>query len=174
MKGLDNPNYLVAYIISNIAGLIILWAAIKRPYLARLMFVILFSWACVANYTLAHQKPEEYLNYADTSIKWYRDFIHGWFTNHITIMVSSIAIGEGLIAIGMILKGWWVKLSCIGVIVFLMAIAPLGVYAGFPFSITVSIAAFVVLKKNAVNYLWQYDVLQKTSHVKFPYDIHQK
>jgi hypothetical protein len=160
MKGLDNPNYLVAYIISNIAGLLFLLAAIKKPYLARLMFVLLFGWACVANYTLAHQKPEEYLNYADTSVKWYRDFIHGWFTNHITTMVSLIAIGEGLIAVGMLLKGWWVRLACIGVIIFLMSIAPLGVYAGFPFSITVSIAAFLILKKHALNYLWQFHSVQ--------------
>jgi hypothetical protein len=159
MKGLDNPTYLIAYIISNIVGLIFLWAAIKRPYVARLMFVFLSGWACVANYTLAHQRPEEYLNYADTSIKWYRDFIHGWFKSNITLMVSLIAVGEGSIAVGMILKGWWVRLACMGVIIFLLSIAPLGVYARFPFSITVSLAAFFILKKNAVNYLWQYNYL---------------
>ena len=126
------------------------------------MFFLLFAWASVANYTTAHNNPEEYLNYADTSIKWYRDFIHGWFSSNITLMVTSIAVGEGLISIGMILKGWWVKISCIGAIIFLLAIAPMGIYAAFPFSITVSLAAFFVMKKNALSYLWQF----KSGHSK--------
>ena len=156
MKGLEDSSYLVGYIISNIVGLLFLWAAIKKPYLARLMFVLLFGWASVTNYYFAHQTPEAYLEYADASIKWYRDFIHGWFSSHITLMVTLIAFGEAAIAIGMLLKGWWVKLACIGVIIFLLAIAPLGFYAGFPFSITTSIAAFLILKKEAYNYLWKY------------------
>jgi hypothetical protein len=156
MKGFENSTYLVGYIISNIIGFVILMAAIKKPYLARLMFVILFSWASTANYTTAHNNPEEYLNYAHTAIKWYRDFINGWFSNHVTSMVTLIALGECLIAIGMMLHGWWVRLACIGAIIFLTAIAPLGIYAAFPFSITVSLAAFFIMKKNAVRYLWQF------------------
>ena len=156
MKGLENSTYLVGYIISNVVGLLFLWAAIKKPYLARLMFVLLFSWAFVVNYTLAHERPEAYLEYGDSSIKWYRDFIHGWFSGHITQMVTLIAFGEAAIAIGMLLKGWWVKLACLGVIIFLIAIAPLGIYAAFPFSVTVSFAAFIIIRKNADDYLWRF------------------
>ena len=157
-----NSTYLLPYIISNVIGLLFLWAAIKKPQLARLMFVLLFGWACWINYTLAHEKPEEYLNYANASIKWYADFINGWFRQHVTIMVSLIAMGEGLIAIGMLLKGWWVKMACIGVIIFLIAISPLGYYAGFPFEITVSLAAYFVIKKDSLDYLWKF----RTKHKK--------
>jgi len=156
MKGLENSTYLVGYIISNVVGLLFLLAAIKKPYVARLMFVLLFGWAFVANYTLAHEKPEAYLEYADFSIQWYRSFIYGWFSRHITQMVTLIAFGEACIAIGMLLKGWWVKLACIGVIIFLMAIAPLGIYAGFPFSITVSLAALILIRKKQFDYLWRF------------------
>jgi hypothetical protein len=163
MAGLENSSYLIEYIISNIVAILFLWAAIKKPVLARLMFVLLFGWASVANYLAAHRNPEEYLNYADASIKWYADFIHGWFQQHITEMVSLIAIGEGLIAIGMMLKGWWVKLACIGVIIFQLAIAPLGVYAAFPFSITLSLASFFILKRDRFDYLWKFKVVPKKS-----------
>jgi hypothetical protein len=165
MNGLQNSTYFAGYIISNIIGLLILWTAIKKPALARLMLVLIFGWACGLNYFLAHQKPEAYLNYADTSIKWYADFIHGWFRQHITEMVSLIAIGEGLIAVGMILKGWWVKLACMGVIIFQLSIAPLGVYAAFPFSITVSVAAFFILRKNRLDYLWKYRLTKRNKEI---------
>ena len=151
-----NSNYLLPYIISNIVGLLFLWAAIKKPPLARLMFVLLFSWACYINYTLSHSKPEFYLDYADASINWYTHFINGWFSNHITIMVTLIAIGQGLIAIGMSLKGWWVKIACIGVIIFLTAISPLGFYAAFPFEVTVALAAWFIIKNDSLDYLWKF------------------
>jgi hypothetical protein len=161
-----SSNYILPYIISNIIGLLFLWAAIKKPPLARLMFLLLFSWACVANYTLSHQKPEAYLEYANSAISWYADFINGWFRQHITVMVSLIAMGEGLIAIGMLLKGWWVKMASIGVIIFLIAISPLGYYAGFPFEITVSLAAYFIIKKDSLDYLWKF----RTKHKNILYE----
>jgi hypothetical protein len=157
MKGLDDPNYLAGYIISNIVGLLFLWAAIKKPYLSRVMFVLLFGWAAVINYSISHDKPEVYLEYANASVKWYRDFIHGWFSRNISLMVTLIAIGQAAIAIGMLLRGWWVRISCVGTIIFLLGIAPLGAYAAFPFSMTVSLAAFFILKNGAFNYLWQFE-----------------
>jgi hypothetical protein len=80
-------------------------------------------------------------------------------------MVSLIANGEGLIAVGMILKGWWVKLACMGVIIFQLSIAPLGVYAAFPFSITVSVAAFFILRKNRLDYLWKYRLTKRNKEI---------
>jgi hypothetical protein len=156
-----DSTYLLPYLIANIVGLLFLWAAIKKPPLARLMFALLFGWACWINYSLAHEKPEVYLAYANAATKLYADFIKGWFQQHITQMVSLIAIGQGMIAIGMLLKGWWVKLACIGVIVFLIAIAPLGMYAGFPFAITVGIAAYFILKKDRLDYLWKFRTKSK-------------
>ena len=146
---------------SKYCGVIIFWAAIKKPPLARLLFALLFGWACWINYTLSHEKPEVYLQYSNGAIRWYADFINDWFSKHITKMVSLIAIGQGLIAIGMLLKGWCVKFACIGVIIFLIAIAPLGMYAGFPFAITVGISAYLILKKETLNYLWKFKTKNK-------------
>ena len=156
-----DSTYLLPYLIANIVGLLFLWAAVKKQPLARLLFVLLFGWACWLNYTLSHEKPEAYLTYANAATTLYADFINGWFRQHITEMVSLIAIGQGLIAIGMLLKGWWVKIACIGVIIFLIAIAPLGMYAGFPFAITVGIAAYLILKKDSFDYLWKFKIKNK-------------
>jgi hypothetical protein len=147
MKGLENQTYLFLYIISNLAALIILWASVKKPKISRLMLVLLFGWASWTNYTTAHDHPEFYLEYASMSIPFYSDFINGWFKKNITPMVSAIAICQGLIAIGMVLNGWMLKLACTGAIIFLLSIAPLGVGSAFPFSITVSLASYFILKK---------------------------
>ena len=64
-----------------------------------------------------------------------------------------------LIALGMLLKGIWVRLACIGAIIFLLAIAPLGLYAAFPFSLIAGAACFFILKQDDLNYLWRPRVL---------------
>ncbi|MGZ3765422.1 MAG: hypothetical protein ACXVA2_12205 [Mucilaginibacter sp.] len=152
----DTRILIIAYSVSNIAGLLLLWAAIKRPKLARLFSVLLFAWASWINYTTCHQHPQIYLDYAQYAIGFYKDFINGWFKNHVTLMVTCISIGQALVAIGMALKGIWVKIACTGAVLFLLAIAPLGIAAGFPFSITVSAAAFFIIFKDDKNYLWKF------------------
>ncbi|HLP52050.1 MAG TPA: hypothetical protein VK154_14275 [Chitinophagales bacterium] len=150
-------QYWIPWLISNVAALLIVGAALWRPKLARLLFFLLFGWACWMNYTTSHNNPNAYLEYASlTPFTVYSNFINGWFKEHITIMVTLISIGQGLIALGMLLNGWWVRLACIGAIIFLMAIAPLGVGSGFPFSITASIAAWLIIKKDNLNYLWKF------------------
>lgn len=156
MKGFEHPEYLIVWIVSNAVGVLILWAAYKSTRVARGIFFLLFGWACWANYTTVHATPEVYLDYASMSVQWYSDFILGWFQNHIVAVVTTIAAGQALIAIGMLLKGRWVTIACVGAIIFLLGIAPLGVGAGFPFSITVSIAAWIILKKDKLEYLWNF------------------
>lgn len=155
MNTLQIQAYLWPYVISNVVGLLFLWAAASRPAIARTLFVLLFGWASWFNYTTAHAHPEVYLDYANAAISLYQDFIRGWFSGHVTLMVSLIAAGQGIIAAGMLLRGWWVRLACIGAIIFLLAIAPLGFYAGFPFSISVSAAAYLVLRRKELPFIWK-------------------
>lgn len=155
----DSYNTVIlAYTISNIVGLLLLFAAYKIPKLARLMFLLLFAWASWVNYTTCRLDPDVYLSYSDKSIKLYSDFIQGWFRDNIVLFVTIIAIGQGLISLGMLLKGWCVTLACFGAIFFLLSIAPLGLYAAFPFSITVSVAAYFIWRRDDKNYLWKWKV----------------
>lgn len=149
-------EYLIPWSISNSIAIVFLIIAFKKTKLARLLFAVLFSWACWTNYTMAHNNPDGYLEYASiTPFSLYTDFINGWFKENITTMVSLISYGQGLIAIGMILKGWLVRLACIGAIVFFIAITPLGIGSGFPFTITASIAIYFILKNDDLNWPWK-------------------
>jgi hypothetical protein len=152
MKGFE--HYLIPWLIANSAGLVILFTAYKWPKWGRILFSLLFGWACVLNYTTVHATPVVYLEYANMSIPIYSRFIEGWFSENIIFMVTLISAGQGTIAIGFLLKGWWVKLAGIGAILFLLSIAPMGVGAGFPFSITVSLAALFILKNDDLNVIW--------------------
>lgn len=149
-------EYFTPWIISNSAALLILLAGIRKPRLARLLFVLLFSWACWINYTTAHSTPESYLEYSSfTPFSFYKDFINGWFKENITLMVTSISIGQALIALGMLLKGWLVRIACMGTIIFFLAISPLGIGSGFPAPLISILTIYFILKKDNLNYLWK-------------------
>jgi len=150
-------EYFVPWILSNGIAVLFLVAAIVKPKLARLLFALLFAWACWLNYTTAHYNPEEYLNYAVlTPFDLYRDFINGWFKEHIISMVTIIAFGQGLIALGMLLKGWMVRIAGLGAIVFFLTIVPLGIGAGFPATILSALSIYFILKNDDLNYLWKF------------------
>jgi hypothetical protein len=153
MKGLE--NFLIPYIASQVISIIVLYVAWKNTRLARLIFTLMFLYAGCYNMYIGFMKPDEYLGFADMAIPLYRDFINGWFSNFNYILIPLIATGQLAIAVGMILNDNWVRLACMGSIIFLLSIAPLMVGSAFPFSITVSAAALLILRNDDMNVLWK-------------------
>jgi hypothetical protein len=153
MEGIQ--EYLVPYLISQAASLIMLIAAWKTTRWARWLFSVLFLWASATNMYVGLTDPDSYLNNAQFAIPLYQDFIKGWFSHYNHIIIPLIAVGQFFISIGMVLHGWWVKLACIGSIIFLLSIAPLLVGAAFPFSLTVSIASWLIFLNDDKNYIWK-------------------
>jgi hypothetical protein len=141
-------QYFYPWLISQVVSLVILFLAIKKPGWTRFIFVFLFFAAGLFNWVTAIRTPEAYLMYADTAIAIYRNFITGWFRDHIQFVIPLIATGQLVIGVLMLLGGKWQRLGCIGIICFLLAIAPLGIGSAFPFSITVSVAAFLVYRNS--------------------------
>ena len=155
MKGLENNTHLILYIISNIVAMVVLWAAWKRPRLARLLFFFIFTWASWTNWKTAIYTPEVYLGQADLSfVNFYKEFIQGWFSRHITETVCFIATCQAMIAVSMLLRGWVLKTGGIGAIVFLLAIAPLGVGSAFPCTVLLAVAMYRILRHPYRDYLW--------------------
>jgi len=155
MTSIYDINYVVPYVVSNLVGFAMLPLAFYKPRYARILFMLLFAGASCFNLYTAVQNPDAYLMYSETSIPIYQSFINGWFSRHISMVVSIIAIGQALIAIGLLLRGFVVKLSLSGIIIFLLAIAPLGIGSGFPFSLTASLSAYWVIRKDSCTYLWK-------------------
>ena len=152
----DFDQYLIPYLISQVASVIILFVAWKKTRWGRMLFSLLFFWAAGTNMYLGITNPDVYLQYADMAIPFYRDIINGWFSHFNHIIIPVIAIGQFIIAVGMLLKGAMVKLACFGTILFLLSIAPLMIGAAFPFSITVSVAALIILLNDDRNFIWKH------------------
>ena len=156
MKGLDNEVYVTLLIISYLIAVFQLVASIKWQRIARLSFFLLFTWASWANWTTVIQRPEAYLEYASlTWSSWYESFINGWFASHISLMVGVIATGQAFIAVSILLKGWVYSLGCLGAIIFLVAILPFGVGAGFPSTAIMAAACYILLRKQPVDFIWK-------------------
>ena len=148
-------EYFTPWIVSNSIAILFLVASIRKPKLARFLFVLLFSWACWLNYTTSHNNPNDYLLYSSfTPFTIYKEFIDGWFKENITSMVTFISFGQVLIAFGMILKGWCVRIAGIGAMIFFLAISPLGIGAGFPAPVISIVSIYFILTKDDLNYLW--------------------
>ena len=148
MTDLESRIFLIAYTVSNAVAILMLIAAIKWPRVARILFFLLFAWACWANWRFSTESPNVYLEYADSAfLDIYKQFINGWFSQHIPLAVGFIATCQGLIALSMFDDGWIFKAGCIGGIIFLASILPLGFYAAFPCTLIMAIAMFIMLRK---------------------------
>jgi len=140
-------EWLIPYIISNIVFGLSIIATLKKPIWARIFFAGFFLWACYFNSTSSINSPEIYLAYAKLdALPIYSSFINGFFSEHITLIVFAIAVGQFLIALGLILNKTWTKLACIGGIIFGLAIAPLGVGSAFPATVSMAVAFYICLK----------------------------
>jgi hypothetical protein len=139
-------EYLVMYLAGNLIALAILALALTRPRVARWVWVGIFVWAASVNTMTVVREPWVYLAYGYlTPSALYRDFINGWFSTHIEPFVLAIAIGQLTIAILLSRAGDARWLGVVGASLFLLAIAPLGVGSGFPFSL-IGIASLLVME----------------------------
>jgi hypothetical protein len=155
MSGWDNLSYVIALLVSNLIAIGLLYTAWKYTRLSRFLMFLLFAWAGCFNWFTALTSPRDYINYADLAfLPFYKQFIAGWFSNHVLLMVGFIATAQLVIAASMLMKGWVYKAGCIGAIIFLLAILPLGVGAGFPFPILTAIAFYILYNKKHIDYLW--------------------
>jgi hypothetical protein len=138
----------IAYIGSNLVAILLLVLSFKKKNLCRALFAVLFIWASWANWSTAHNNPGDYLTYDKYAIGLYKDIIHGFFAEHITSIVSFVAICQLLIGLCLLARGILVKLGCTGGMIFLLGIAPLGFGSAFPFSLIAGAALYILFRHN--------------------------
>lgn len=149
------PVFWTAYISSNLVALLMLLSSWKKPAVARFLYFLLFGWASIVNHRTATYTPEVYQEYADYAIlPFYRSFILGWFTGHITTTVNTIAAVQLFISLSMWGKGWFFKAGAICGIVFLVAIAPLGLASAIPATLMMAFGLWLLLRQLHIRYLW--------------------
>ena len=55
----------------------------------------------------------------------------------------------------MLMKGFVFKAGAVGAIIFLVAIAPLGVGSAFPCTVIMAIALYILIKKQQYDFIWK-------------------
>jgi hypothetical protein len=149
--GWTETQILYAELTSAVVALLILLVTLRSAVAGRVLLIALFAWAAVTNMETVRQTPLAYLDYGPMAVsEIYRQFIFGFFALHVAPIVTMIAIGQALVAVLLLLGGRAERVGLIAAIVFLCGIAPLGVYAGFPATLILALAALVVLRDNRV------------------------
>ena len=115
----------------------------------RWAIVALFAWASWTNARITITDPAAYQGYGELALlEPYRGFIYGWFREHTSWLVLPIAAGQLGIAVGLLLNSDLSRrLAAGGAILFLLAIAPLGVGSAFPFSFTCGLAIYIMTRR---------------------------
>jgi hypothetical protein len=147
---ISSLTFWVAYVVSNLVAMTLIWTAKKYPVFTRASFFALFALASAANTYIATDSPWAYQDYADTAIPLYRQFILGIFESIVTPMVLIIALAQLLIALSMLFEGKPLSVGCWAGVMFGIGIAPLGLYAAFPATLLMAVAFFVLLKNSGV------------------------
>jgi hypothetical protein len=138
---------LYGQILANVIAVLMVFLCWRWRVAGRLSFVLLFIWAGQYNLRAAFVVPEQYLAYASlATFTWYHEFILGFFAQHTTAVVASIAVGQLVVAVLMSLRGNAVYLGLIGAIISLIAIAPLGSAAAFPSTVIAAWGAILLLR----------------------------
>jgi hypothetical protein len=163
----DLKQYFLPYIFSNILFGLSIWSAWKKPIVARIFLAGFFLWASIVNTITSIQSPQVYLEYANLSfLGIYRDFINGFFAQHIRIFVFCVACGQFLIFLGLCLRRTLTILACLGGMVFGLAIGPLGVGSAFPSTILMAIAFLILFQYHDHDYIWKIRQYKDSAHLR--------
>jgi hypothetical protein len=142
-------RFAAPHIASIVVGALLLVAAWRRPLLARALYFALFTWAAFTNFWTATVRPHVYLEYASLAVLGvYRDFILGFFAEHIQLLVMSVAACQALVAFGLAVGRPFARIGLVGATCFLVAIAPLGVGSGFPSTLLLAGGAILLWRRS--------------------------
>lgn len=150
MDNLPAKTLIIAYLVSNLVAILMVLCSWRLPQIARVLYALLFGWASWKNATTSLRVPDVYREYARyTFLPVYRNFIEGYFAQHITLIVCFIAACQGLIALSMLFKGRIFQLGALGGIAFLVAIAPLGFGSAFPCTLVIALGLGLLLRQQS-------------------------
>ena len=141
-------DMIVPYIVVNVLGLLLVWLAAKKPKLARWASGVIFLAAAFINAHMAGKNPRVYVDSYGASawLQIYRDFIHGFFSRATPLLVLLIAAGQAICGVLLFTERLH-KIGGLGAIIFLLAIAPLGLGSAFPSTLIMAVALLLALRK---------------------------
>jgi hypothetical protein len=133
--------------VTNIIAILLIFVCYKWPKIGRVVWGIIFILAGIFNIFMVNKDPQAYLNYRDNAVEFYKFLIDGVFHSFTILIVSLIGAGQILAGILLLRKGKFFLLGILGGILFLIAIAPLGIGSAFPSTLLMAISLIVLYKR---------------------------
>lgn len=136
------------YIITNAIAILTAVIVMLWPNAGRVFLSGIFIGAASFNAFTAWQNPGLYLQFGElTTSNMYRAIILGPFSEHVEIYVSIIAACQLIIGTFLLYKGKLMKTAMFAGILFLVAIAPLGVGSAFPSTLILATALIILIRR---------------------------
>ncbi len=126
------PDYWFPYVVTHIVTIILIIVCYKWPKIGKIAWGIIFILAGIFNIFTVIKNPDAYLSYGNHAVDFYKFFIDGVFSSFTIFIVSLIGTGQILAGLFLLRKGKLFLLGILGGIIFLFAIAPLGIGSAFP------------------------------------------
>lgn len=141
-------EYIIPVIISNILALILMLLSFHFTNFMRFLWGTIFMIAGIINLITVYNNPQIYISgFGPAAIDFYKEIIYGPFSGNPGLYVSLIAAGQIITGALMWSKFLWYNIGILGGIIFLLAIAPLGVGSAFPSTLIMAVGLFRLLFK---------------------------
>ncbi|PKL75458.1 MAG: hypothetical protein CVV27_15285 [Candidatus Melainabacteria bacterium HGW-Melainabacteria-1] len=136
-------TWIPPWIITNLLAIALLSGVFRRPRVVQALLSLLFVAAAGFNASLALSTPEVFISGFGPYAAWfYQPFIYGFFAEHTALLVCAIAVGQAAVGLLLLTGGASARLGMLGGILFLLAIAPLGIGSAFPATLALAASMY--------------------------------
>lgn len=145
-------DYWIPLAITHFVSIILIIICYKKPKIGKVAWGIIFILAGSFNIFMVIKDPQAYLSYRDHAVELYKFFIDGAFTSFTRAIVSLIGTYQILSGVFLLKEGRLFLMGILGGIIFLLAIAPLGIGSAFPSTLFMAFSLALLyfrLKKTA-------------------------
>ena len=141
-------EYMLPVILSNLVAVILALSSYNFPRFMRFIWGLIFIAAGIINLITVYNEPAMYISgFGPAAVDPYKEIIYGPFSKQPAVYVTLIAVGQIIVGGLIWSRNFWYYLGLTGGMIFLLAIAPLGVGSAFPSSVIMALGLVLMMRK---------------------------
>jgi hypothetical protein len=145
---MNYEEFMLPVILANLVALVIMLSSYNFPRFMRFIWGIIFIAAGVVNLITIINEPGIYVDaFGPGAIDFYKEIIYGPFSKQPGVYVALIAAGQIFVGSLIWSGGLWYYLGLTGGVIFMLAIAPLGVGSAFPSTVFLAFGLIFMMRK---------------------------